>query len=297
MRKRASNGKSELFRIDENREKLQGVPMKQRSNALVGAVSTLASRFFRGRDGTVAILTAFILLLCIFGVGMGVDYTFARQRQDQINGFADAAVLTAVSPNLMTQSTTVAQTTARNVFLAQLATMPNVSYLPANISVTVTDTVAATGDNRTAVLAYSASSTNVFSGILGMKTLPLGGTSTSTNGLSPKINFYLLLDTSPSMEIAATTTGITTMVNNTQSQGGCAFGCHETDPKADNLGNPNGEDNYTLARNLGVTLRIDLVNQAVQNFMTYAPATATTNNTSYQVAIYTMDYSLTFYRP
>ena len=51
---------------------------------------------------------------------MGIDYTFACQRQDQVNGFADSAVLTAVSPNLMTQSSAAAQTVARNVFLAQL---------------------------------------------------------------------------------------------------------------------------------------------------------------------------------
>ena len=138
--------------------------------------------------------------------------------------------------------------------------MPNVSFSPSDISVTVNDTVLASGINRTAVLNYKANSVNIFGGILRMNTLPLAGTSSSTNGLSPKINFYLLLDTSPSMEIAATTAGINTMVSNTQSQGGCAFGCHETNPKADNLGNPHGEDNFALARSLGVTLRIDLVN-------------------------------------
>jgi Flp pilus assembly protein TadG len=266
--------------------------MTKRTGSLVSKASRLASRLLARRDGNVAILTAFILLLCIFGVGMGVDYTFARQRQDQIDGFADSAVLTAVSPTQMTQSSTAAGTVARNLFLAQLGTMSNVGYSGSNITVTVNDTVLATGINRTAVLNYTATSSNVFSGVLGMNTLPLGGTSSSTNGLSPKINFYLLLDTSPSMEIAATTAGINTMVSNTSSQGGCAFGCHETDPAADNLGNPGGEDNFALARALGVTLRIDLVNQAVQNFMTYAPATATANNTSYQVAVYTMDYSL-----
>ena len=62
------------------------------------------------------------------------------------------------------------------------------------------------------------------------------------------------------MAIAATQAGINTMVANTPTQGGCGFGCHEFDPAADNLGNagnPGGEDNYALARNLGVTLRID----------------------------------------
>lgn len=279
--------------------------MTKRSGSIVSKASKLVCRFLAGRDGNVAILSAFVMLLCVFAVAMGVDYTFAKQRQDQINGFADSAVLMAVSPNMMTTTSTTVETVSQNFFLAQLATMPGVTYAPANVTVTVTDTKFATGFNRVAVLKYTASSSNIFSSILGMKTLPLGGTSTSTNGISPKINFYILADTSPSMEIAATTAGITTMVNATSSQGGCAFGCHETNPAADNLNNPietscvsggpynnGGEDNYALARCLGVTLRIDLVNQAIQNFMTYAPATATANNTSYQVAIYTMDYSV-----
>jgi hypothetical protein len=125
-----------------------------------------------------------------------------------------------------------------------------------------------------------------------MSTIPIHGNSAATSSLAPKVDFYMLLDTSPSMDIAATTTGISTMVSNTSKQGGCAFGCHETNPAADNLGNPNGEDNYTLARNLGVTLRIDLVNQATQNLMSVAQTTATQNHTTYRAAIYTMDYSV-----
>ena len=74
------------------------------------------------------------------------------------------------------------------------------------------------------------------------------------------------------------------------SQGGCAFACHETNPAADNLGNPGGEDNYALARNLGVTLRIDLLAQAAANLMTTAQTTETANNNTYKVAIYTFDY-------
>jgi hypothetical protein len=95
------------------------------------------------------------------------------------------------------------------------------------------------------------------------------------------------------MAIAATQTGITTMVNNTSSQGGCAFGCHESHPSADNLGNPGGEDNYALARALGVTMRIDNLNQAAQNLMTTAQTTETQNHAHYRMAIYSFDVSQT----
>lgn len=49
------------------------------------------------------------------------------------------------------------------------------------------------------------------------------------------------------------------------------------------------EDNFALARCLGVALRIDLVNQAVSNLMTTANTMAVTNNTTYAVDIYALD--------
>lgn len=244
------------------------------------------------RRGNVAMIAAFALIPMVFAVGMAVDYTMATRRQDQINGFADAAALAAVTPTMMTQSSSTAQTTAYNMFVTQLATLNGVTYTTGNINVTVSQTTSGSKVTRTAAVSYTASSANIFAGILGMNTSTISGSSTASSANSPKTNFYLLLDTSPSMEIAATTAGINTMVANTSSQGGCAFGCHEYDPAADNLGNPWGEDNYQLARNLGVTLRSDLVQSAASNLMSTAYSTATLNNTTYEAAIYTMDYSL-----
>ncbi len=80
--------------------------------------------------------------------------------------------------------------------------------------------------------------------------------------------------------------------------GGCAFACHESDPAADNLGNPGGIDNYTLANQLGVVTRIENMASATQSLMTTAEATQASNNPNcptgtgcYQVAIYTFNGS------
>ena len=73
------------------------------------------------------------------------------------------------------------------------------------------------------------------------------------------------------------------------NEGGCAFACHESNPSADNLGNPGGEDNYALARNLGLTLRIDNLRTAIENLASTAAATEASNNAAYQMAIYTFD--------
>src|SRR5476651_1313505 len=48
---------------------------------------------------------------------------------------------------------------------------------------------------------------------------------------APNVDFYLMLDTSPSMEIAATSAGVASLRAATQSnEGGCAFGCHQSNP-------------------------------------------------------------------
>src|SRR5262249_55183724 len=80
---------------------------------------------------------------------------------------------------------------------------------------------------------------------------------------------------------------VTTMVNATPSQGGCAFACHESNPEADNLGNPVGVDNYTLAQQLGATTRIAVLRTATQQLMDTATATQTLSNNQYRMAVYT----------
>ena len=151
------------------------------------------------------------------------------------------------------------------------------------MNVTVTDA----NGGRTAVVSYTATKTNTFMGLMGIPSTTISGSASSAAGLSVNINFYLLLDNSPSMNIAATTAGIQKMVANTSAQGGCAFACHETNPSADNLGNPSGEDNYTLAKNLGVVTRMQNLASATQSLMSTAAATEGSNTTQYQMAIYT----------
>jgi hypothetical protein len=144
---------------------------------------------------------------------------------------------------------------------------------------------------RTAVVNYTATKTNLFMGLFGYPTTTISGSSSAQAGLTTDIDFYLLLDNSPSMNIAATTAGINTMVANTSAQGGCAFACHESDPAADNLGNKGGVDNYTLATNLGVVTRMQNLATATQALMSSAASMEGSNNQQYQMAIYTFNGS------
>ena len=249
------------------------------------ALLNLFARWMKNRDANVALIFALSSVPITFLTGMGVDYTLAIDRQVQLNGAADAAVLAAITPTMMTQTPDVAAQAATSTFNAEAASIAGITYQPSAVNVTVTTS----GAKRVVTLAYAAQSQNTFAALLKMNTIAISGGSQGTGGQAPNIDFYLLLDDSPSMAIAATQAGINTMVSNTSSQGGCAFGCHETHPSSDNLGNPGGVDNYALARNLGVPLRMDLVKAAAQNLMSTAQTTESTTNASYRMAIYTFD--------
>jgi Flp pilus assembly protein TadG len=243
------------------------------------------------RRGAVAIVFALVATLLIMAIGMGVDLWRAYAVKARLQSAVDAAAL-AIASTDRTQFTQ-AQLQARvqefvtaNYPTSALGTpgTPTLSYGATVNIINVSDT---------------ASVPTAFMRIAGFNTLSMSATG-QAKAAWPYINFYLLLDDSPSMAIAATGAGVTTMVNNTPTQCspgcGCAFACHEINPSAENppLGNPGGEDNYQLARNLGVTLRIDLLQQAAANLMTTAQTTENNNSIAneYGIAIYTFDINL-----
>ena len=254
----------------------------------------ILSGLVRAQSGSVAVIFAVAAIPITLLTGMGVDYTLAIDRQVQLNAAADAAVLAAITPNMMSQTTDVASQAATDTFNAQASAITGITYSPGDVSVNI----ATSGAKRVVTLRYAAKSQNVFAGVLNINTIGLSGGSQGTGGQAPNIDFYLLLDDSPSMAIAATQAGINAMTGNTTQQdsgNGCAFACHQTNAAQDNLGNPGGEDNYALSQTLyvngvkGVTLRIDLLRQAAQNLTDTATATEKTNNATYQMAMYTFD--------
>ena len=232
-----------------------------------------------------AIMMGLTAVPLIFAVGAGVDYGTANMAKAKLDAVADTAALAAVDHQAITGTPAAAQTTAQNTFNAEAVNIPNVTVN--NVSATVTDST--TG--RTAVVSYSATKSNMFMGIFGYASTVITGSSTAQAGLTTNIDFYLLLDNSPSMNISATSAGIATMVANTSAQGGCAFACHESNPAADNLGNPGGVDNYTLAQKLGVVTRMQNLASATQSLMSSASSMEGSNNQQYQMAIYTFNNS------
>lgn len=285
--------------------------------------------------------------------GVGVDFARGLNFKSDLQGAVDAAAISGAAvyfnAGYASQSTTAATNYLNNA----------TANLPTNNGVTSSVVLSQTAPWTVTVNA-NATINSTFNGLL-QNTIPVAVTATAHGPANPNIDFYLLLDSSPSMAIAATQAGITTMVDNTQGQCdsapyggsscGCAFACHESHPSAEThyipvgSGSPNkctgptqivggtgsppsialggtlqtvtgsnhastfssnckvsgtgnpatatypsgGEDNYALARDLGVTLRIDNLALATQNLMTTAQTTETSNSAVYRVTINTFD--------
>jgi Flp pilus assembly protein TadG len=236
----------------------------------------ILKRFFRDDRGNLSVMFALTLVPVVGLIGMSVDFTMSSKRKAILDAIADSASLAAVTPAMLSQGDSASITAATNLFNSQVGSVLGIGTT--TLSVTASDS----GLSRTVTVSYNTTSAALFSKLVGKTAIQIAGTSQSTASVPPNIDFYLLLDNSPSMAIAATTSGINTMVANTSDQ--CAFACHESDTA------PN--DYYGLARALGVTLRMDLVRQATQNLMSTAQSTASSNNAKYRAAIYTFNNSL-----
>lgn len=263
----------------------------------------LVLRFARDRKANIAVIFALMTVPIIFLLGMTLDYTQAARKREQLNAAADAAAIAAVRPAMLAQTDkTVIQATAEAVFAAK-ANLPGLSAVPTP-TVTVTDA----GLARTITVSYSAESVNNFPSVLGRQTWQVAGSATAKASSAPNMNFYLLMDDSPSMGIGATAPDISNLIKYTasayQSAAGsqnCGFACHET-----NIAHDGGtKDNLAIARQRNITLRIDLVTSAVNqllNSWSSCPQSGISggvmqcmsvlNNTTYKAALYTFDLGL-----
>ena len=241
------------------------------------AVASLWLRRFIARDnGSTAIMFALALIPIALSIGAAVDFSFASSARAHLNAVADAAALAAVSKTAQALSASDAQKLALKVFKSQSSAMKRVTIGKVNAKV-VDNT-----KGRTAVVTYTASVGTAFMGLISMKTLTIGGDSTAASRTPTYVDFYLLLDNTPSMGVGATMADINKLIANTPDQ--CAFARHDMSAA--------GNDYYALAKKLGVQMRIDVMRQATQKLMDTAGATQAVSG-QFRMAIYTYGTSCT----
>jgi Flp pilus assembly protein TadG len=239
------------------------------------------SRFRRDERGNLLITFALTIVPVVAGVGAAVDYSRVDQIRSRLQLAIDTASVGSVARNsaaFLAAGTMTADgpipagvTDATNLFNAN--TVDRTGYT-LDLSKSPSPVVTRTAGTVTSTLQFSATVPTTFMGVLGKSAVTVTGTSTSVTSMPQYIDFYLLLDNSPSMGVAATPADVTTMVNNTSDS--CAFACHDLN---------NSNNYYNLAKKLGVTTRIDVLRSATQQLMDYATNTATYSN-QFRMAIY-----------
>jgi len=248
--------------------------------------------FLATRKGNVGIIFAIAALPVILAVGGGVDYAVASRIETQLYAAADAAILAATTPAMMQQSSTVAKTAAISMFASQASQIKRFIYNASGLNVTVTDATVSGSTTRTVAFTYQAQVSNAFGALYRIPASNFTVTTASTATTARNIDFYLLLDNSPSMELPATADGVAAM-----NAFGCAFACHENNLSDGEYSTPykgfGTIDSYTYAENNGIALRIDNVRTAAKNLASTAQQLMASNGATYRLAAYGFNYSVT----
>ena len=222
------------------------------------------------RRGNVMVMLGFALIPLTFAIGFGIDYSRAEKLQTDLNSIADAAVLAAVDPSMLCQSSATAKAAATGMFNAQVSSLSDLASVTPTVTVNPTSSAAGcAGSLRTATVAYTATVRNVFSSILGAPTLTVSGSAASDASQPPSVNFYVAMDVSPSMLLPTTSTGIANLKNGVIWSGagafgwpvvGCTFACHSQNSHTWNYGNfvrdASGNALYTSGFDTGTIYRV-----------------------------------------
>ena len=242
------------------------------------ALLPLLNRFRRDKSGNIAVIFTLAMLPLLSALGCAVDYSRATQLRTKLQSAVDAASVGSVSRTapgfLAAGSMTGDGPIAAGVTDAAKLFNVNMMSVTGYTLNSVTPVMTKTGSVITSTVQFSASVPTVFLGVMGKASMTLTGTSVATANMPLYIDFYLLLDNSPSMGVGATPADVTKMVNNTPDQ--CAFACHDYNDSS---------NYYDLAKALGVTTRIDVLRTATQQLMDTAAATQTYSS-QFRMAIY-----------
>ena len=210
-----------------------------------------AKRRFSGSEGNVTMMFALAVPLLMLAVAAAIDLSNASVVRSRLNAAADDAALAGLTPAMMQQSDTIAQAAVDTMFAARAAEIGTLSgYTLPNVTITHPGSAL----TRMIQVSYTENTKTFFSQILHTTSISVGGTSTAQASAPPNIDFYLLLDNSPSMSLPSTQAGVTQMQNITPTQDGgnsCALACHQASTNnTDTMGNLCGRQEHASLSHL-----------------------------------------------
>ncbi|AXV16802.1 hypothetical protein CYG48_14530 [Neorhizobium sp. SOG26] len=241
------------------------------------------SRFLNDRSGNFGIMSALLVVPLLGIAGVAIDVAEALSRKTQLQDAADSAALGAIAEKsaafkqamLMSNNGDVPLgiKDAEDFFNSQVAAMTGVTLQNSSAAVKRDD------NQLKAVFKYTASVPTTLLRVIGKDSITVSGQASAVFQTETFRDFFLLLDNTPSMGVAATTADINKMVANTPDK--CAFACHIVKDGVEDL-----NSYYNKAKSLGVTIRINVVAQATAALMDTAVSVRKSPN-QYRMAVYT----------
>jgi hypothetical protein len=156
-------------------------------------------------------------------MGAAVDYSLAVPAKARL----DAALLVATANNDIKKTAAVAQSDALTMFNARASAC---GLTVSSVSITVTVSVSSRSATGTATITLKT----YFMGLFGYATMEVPASSSAGASLPTDMDFYVVLDNSPSQGLGATTADMIALQNATLISllclrlDSCAFACHDT---------------------------------------------------------------------
>jgi len=236
-------------------------------------------RLLPDRKGNFGLILALLMAPLAMAMGVALDIGYALDIKTEIQGAADSAAVGALSEQSagviaalsqgLSGELKVAEDDADKLMQSNLRAK-TLKYLSGQ-----TITIVRKGATITSRVEVTASVPTSFLALFGRNTIDVTGVAEGSFVPANYIDFFLLLDNSPSMGLGATTSDISRLE---AANDGCAFACHDMS---------DANNAYTLAKSIGVMTRIELVSEAAQKMM----ETATDKRRyadQYRMAVYSM---------
>jgi hypothetical protein len=239
----------------------------------------LFRRFLRCEAGNFSQMMIVMALPLVGAMGLAIDYSQASRIRTQLLGAADAAAVGSVAVRSPAYEASAkmgkdgpikaGEEDAINLFNGYMVGKQGLKIIELKAD------VRKDGSLISSKVSFTVDVPMMFMGLFGRDRLTVRGSSSAETRDAPYMDFYLLLDNSPSMGVGATPSDVAKMVANTPDK--CAFACHDLS---------DSDSYYNLAKTIGVTMRIDVVRQATQALMDTATAKRNHSN-QFRMAVYT----------
>jgi Flp pilus assembly protein TadG len=174
--------------------------------------------FAKDRSGNFGLMMALLTIPMVIALGVSVDYVRAYNTKARMQADLDSALIASVK-DIDDLSTSAIKTRVENWFAGQTE-LDSSKYSLSDTNITVNQS------NRTISAIVTGTVATTFMGIAGINSINVSVVSAVSGPATSFLNVYIVLDKSPSMLLAATTSDQTIL--RADANIACEFACHDT---------------------------------------------------------------------